>query len=60
MATEDAGPRGRVEWHWSDEQLGSRQTEESRIWRAAKAALFFADEAVVAIIVLYILYKLFW
>jgi hypothetical protein len=48
-------------WNWADEELRPKETvkKASSLRSLAKMILFFADEAVVLVILAYLLYKLF-
>ena len=51
----------KVDWHWADEQLETPRAEKpnSKLREAGKWALFFVDEAVLILILAYIVYRLF-
>jgi hypothetical protein len=50
-----------IDWHWADEQLieTSKGPDKTFIKRALGVLLFFADEMIVALVILYLIYRIF-
>lgn len=47
------------DWHWADETLKGMEDSrrESPLWRVLKVALYFADEAAILLVILYLAWR---